>query len=212
MAEIKRGILGGVSGKVGTVVGANWRGKNIIRAIPRKSGKKPSQLQVEQRSKFKLMSNFLQPFNALFNRYFGTDRGLKSKVNLALSYHLQEAIAPEQDGFAIRLDKVVVSKGSIPTVPMNSVTVENDTLNLAWPSAIASGLAAATDLLTILVYEKQQKIMRVFERVVRRDAASFSTPLPESFDAANCAIWFFFSNLSNTECSTSLYLPIGEEN
>jgi len=79
MAEIKRGILGGVSGKVGTVVGANWRGKNIIRAIPRKSGKKPSPLQVEQRSKFKLMSNFLQPFNALFSRYFGTDRGLSLK-------------------------------------------------------------------------------------------------------------------------------------
>ncbi|MBB1149757.1 hypothetical protein H4K35_06360 [Myroides sp. NP-2] len=172
MAEIKRGILGGLSGKVGTVVGANWRGKNIIRVVPRKSGKKPSQLQLEQRSKFKLVSNFLQPFNALFSRYFGADRGLKSKVNLALSYHLQEAIEPQEDGFAIRFDKVVVSKGSIPTVPMNSVTVENDSLNFAWTSAMASGLAAATDLLTVVLYEKQQKIMRIFERVVSRDVNS----------------------------------------
>ena len=30
MAEIKKGILGGFSGKVGTVVGANWRGTNIL--------------------------------------------------------------------------------------------------------------------------------------------------------------------------------------
>ncbi len=32
MAEIKKGILGGFSGKVGTVVGVNWRGKDIIRS------------------------------------------------------------------------------------------------------------------------------------------------------------------------------------
>ena len=34
MAEIKKGILGGFSGKVGPVVGANWRGKDIIRSTP----------------------------------------------------------------------------------------------------------------------------------------------------------------------------------
>ncbi|WP_231738005.1 hypothetical protein [Myroides odoratus] len=40
MAEIRVGILGSVSGKVGTVIGANWGGKNIIRGLPRKSSKK----------------------------------------------------------------------------------------------------------------------------------------------------------------------------
>ena len=35
MAEIKKGILGGFSGKVGTVVGVNWRGKDIIRSLPK---------------------------------------------------------------------------------------------------------------------------------------------------------------------------------
>ncbi|MGV0847474.1 hypothetical protein ACTS9T_13015 [Empedobacter falsenii] len=37
MAEIKKGILGGFSGKVGTVVGVNWRGKDIINSLPKKS-------------------------------------------------------------------------------------------------------------------------------------------------------------------------------
>ena len=37
MAEIKKGILGGFSGKVGTVVGVNWRGRDIIKKKKKKS-------------------------------------------------------------------------------------------------------------------------------------------------------------------------------
>ncbi|WP_240180880.1 hypothetical protein [Myroides odoratimimus] len=37
MAEIKEGILGGVQGKVGTVVGYKYRGKNIIRSLAQKA-------------------------------------------------------------------------------------------------------------------------------------------------------------------------------
>lgn len=35
MAEIKIGILSGFSGKVGTVIGVNWREKYIIRILPK---------------------------------------------------------------------------------------------------------------------------------------------------------------------------------
>ena len=42
MANISKGILGGFSGKVGTIVGANYRGKDIIRSVPKKSGRKPT--------------------------------------------------------------------------------------------------------------------------------------------------------------------------
>ncbi len=49
MAEIKKGILGGFSGKVGT----NWRGKDIIRSLPKASKKAPTEEQLIQRVKFR---------------------------------------------------------------------------------------------------------------------------------------------------------------
>lgn len=49
MAQIKKGILGGFSGKVGTVVGANWRGKDIIRSLQKSNNKAPTDLQLLQR-------------------------------------------------------------------------------------------------------------------------------------------------------------------
>ena len=61
MGTIKQGILGGFSGKVGTVIGSSWKGISYMRGQaphvknPRTAG------QVNQRLKFNLALNFLQP-------------------------------------------------------------------------------------------------------------------------------------------------------
>lgn len=208
MAEIKQGILGGVSGKVGTVVGAQWRGKNIIRSLPRKSAKKPTILQLNQRSKFRLVSNFLQPLNPLLSHYFGSDQGLKSRVNLGLAYHLNEAIDnPKGQGgsFTIIYEKVVLSKGILPSVVMEKVSIDNGAITLAWTNNAGGSLAKDTDLLTVVVFDKKNKEMQIFEKVATRSSATFSTPLPASYDASTTVIWFFFTNDIDTECSTSMF-------
>ena len=92
MAEIKKGILGGFSGKVGTVVGVNWRGKDIIRSLPKKSKKRPTDLQLMQQIKFKKVIGFLQPIRPVLNLYFGNRVGLKSRYNIATSYTLSNAL------------------------------------------------------------------------------------------------------------------------
>ena len=80
MAEIKKGILGGFSGKVGPVVGANWRGKDIIRSTPKSSSRPKTDKQILQQLKFKTTITFLHPLRNIQNRFFGTDAGAKSKV------------------------------------------------------------------------------------------------------------------------------------
>lgn len=212
MAEIKQGILGGVSGKVGTVVGASWRGKNIIRAMPRKTGKKASKKQLDHRSKFRLVSNFLQPLNSLLNRYFGASQGLKSPINLALAYHIKEAVVAQEDAFVVQVEKVVISKGILPTVTMNTVSLDNATLSLAWTMNEAIGLGATTDLLTVVAYDKQSHVIQIFDRVVTRGTAAFSTPLPEGIEVGSCVIWFFLTNEEDTECSTSSFVKASGEN
>lgn len=206
MAEIKQGILGGVSGKVGTVVGASWKGKNIIRAIPRKTGKKPSQLQIDQRSKFKLVSNFLRPLNRLLGRYFGQNQGLKSRINLALAYHLQEAVMAEGEDIVIQVEKVLLSKGILPSLQEQNAGIADGTLTLTWTMGADIVLSQSTDLLTVVVYEKETKSFQIFEKIVAREATSFSTPLADNHENAVFCIWFFLTNATDTECSTSVFL------
>ena len=39
MGTYNKGILGAFSGKVGPVVGATWRGKDVMRSLPKKTNR-----------------------------------------------------------------------------------------------------------------------------------------------------------------------------
>lgn len=58
MGTFKKGILGGFSGTVGTVVGSTWRGMDVMRSRPKKSGSAPTPEQLLQREKFALAMRF----------------------------------------------------------------------------------------------------------------------------------------------------------
>ena len=61
MAKIEMGILGGFSGRVGTVVGYRRRGAWFVRAYQPHINDRKSAAQLEQRSRFKAMIQFASP-------------------------------------------------------------------------------------------------------------------------------------------------------
>ena len=65
MGTIKKGILGGFSGKVGTVVGSSWKGISYMRSLPLKVRNPRTLRQLDQRSKFAIALGYLKPLNGL---------------------------------------------------------------------------------------------------------------------------------------------------
>lgn len=61
MGTIKQGILGGFSGKVGTVIGSSWKGISYMRGRAQNVKNPQTEKQIEQRSKFALTLDFLKP-------------------------------------------------------------------------------------------------------------------------------------------------------
>jgi hypothetical protein len=51
MGVIKQGILGGFSGKVGSVVGTSWKGRAVMKAMPLSVANPRTSLQMQQRNK-----------------------------------------------------------------------------------------------------------------------------------------------------------------
>lgn len=51
MGKIKQGILGGFSGKVGSVVGTSWKGRAVMKAMPLSVANPRTAGQVQQRTK-----------------------------------------------------------------------------------------------------------------------------------------------------------------
>lgn len=61
MGTIKQGILGGFSGKVGTVVGGSWKGISYMRVLAQNVKNPRTDAQMNPRSNFALAMAFLKP-------------------------------------------------------------------------------------------------------------------------------------------------------
>ena len=92
MGRIRKGILGGFSGKVGTVVGSSWKGIAYMRSLPLKVKNPRTQPQRMQRSKFALSLSLLQPMTAFLRTGWKLYAYKKSPFNAAMSYTINNAI------------------------------------------------------------------------------------------------------------------------
>lgn len=153
MGTINKGILGGFSGKVGSVVGGNWKGIDYMRS---KSGKRnftASQAQLEQQAKFGLSIRFVQPFTSLAELSFRSFAVKKTGVNSMLSYVLKNAITGTYPAYAISYADVLVSRGDLPNALGPVVTAAAASIAVfSWTDNSGTGIAKADDKAILIAY------------------------------------------------------------
>ena len=88
MARINQGILGGFSGKVGSVVGANWKGIHYMRSKAASVANPRTEGQVKQRTKFSVTLRFLQPITAFLRIGYKHYANKKTAFNSSLDNFL----------------------------------------------------------------------------------------------------------------------------
>lgn len=207
MGTISKGILGGFSGTVGTVVGAHWRGKSIIRSRPTPSRRKPSDKQLEQQQKFKLAISFLQPLKNIQSRFFGADSGTKSRVNLAVSYTISNAIQMVAGVAELMFNKVLVSRGDLTGFQNAILTTQpGGVLHLEWEDNSTQGNANATDKVSILGYCTELQSWEIYEGVVMRSDLMADVTLPAYCLGKTMEVYAFLNSEKETSATTSFYL------
>ncbi len=207
MARITKGILGGFSGKVGTIVGANWRGKDIIRSIPTPSGRPPSEKQMLQQMKFKLVVSFLRPLGLIQKKYFGLNSGAKSRINLAVSYTINEAVQMVADVPELIYNKILITKGDLTGFQNVTATPQaGSKIGLNWEDNTAQGNAAATDRVTLVCYCKELNSFAVFEAAAERSALTTEVTLPSYYAGKEMQVWVYLNTLEETIACNSFYL------
>ncbi|MBC7826186.1 MAG: hypothetical protein H7122_00465 [Chitinophagaceae bacterium] len=114
MARISKGILGGFSGTVGTVVGGNWKGIDYMRskAVSRTSG--TSTAQDVQRAKFALASKFNRSMKDLLSISFRDFASKMTGMNSALSFTMKNAVVGIYPDLKIDYAQVLVARGNMP--------------------------------------------------------------------------------------------------
>jgi hypothetical protein len=207
MATFEKGILGGFSGKVGSVVGVRWRGKNVMRTVPQRGSYTPTAKQEEQRIKFKTVIGFLSPIVDVLNLYYGNPQSDKSRFNLATSYHLKNAVVSSPAGMVMDYAKVVISKGDLRGIDSGTLAAAaGQTLNFGWQDNSGQGKATATDTFFVVVYLPDLNLFYTNLDVATRDATTATVTLPDFMAGSEVEVWASFSKSEANFAAISTYM------
>ena len=207
MATYQKGILGGFSGKVGNVVGARWRGQDVMRSLPQRGDYKPTEDQLLQRERFKTVITFLTPIKPVLSKYFGKKQGVKSTYNLATSYHLREALTAIPGGFEMDFAKVLISKGDLRGLDTPTLAAAaNQVLDLGWVDNSGQGNADPLDQLVVVVYAPATHLYQTFEFVGTREETAVQLTLPAFMAGQEVQTWATFVTEDGKLAAISSYL------
>lgn len=153
MGVIKRGILGGFSGKVANVVGSSWKGISVMRSLPLSVANPKTNAQIQVRKKFstvarygsELLTTIIKP---LWDRFAQEMSGYNAfvKVNYARYDEENEFGA---DG------NVVISQGKLGETPITSGQIDygGTHITVAWDPTSQGSYQQGTDDVYLVVFD-----------------------------------------------------------
>lgn len=207
MGTYNKGILGPFSGKVGTVVGTSWRGKDIMRSLPKKTNRTATEIQQLQRDKFTFVSEFLTPMSPVLTKYFGSGSGEQTRRNQAMSYHMKEAVSYTEPDFEILYNKVQISKGDL--LGVQNATVASPTVSevvFNWEDNSGQGSAKTTDRLIVVLYAPESGLYHLLLDAATRNERNVTLTLPDYLSGQVLQSWITFASADDKSYATSIYM------
>jgi len=206
MGRIKKGILGGFSGKVGTVVGASWKGISYMRSLPQ-SLKNPRTLaQLSQRSKFALVQHLLQPLNDILRIGWKLHAQRKSPVNAATAYTLTNAVSGEYPDYKIVPGKLLVSRGTLTGVTNAFVSCSGGQVEFQWEDNSGNGSAQGTDkALVAIVNFAKGEVVTITAGAARHDCVQ-NVAVSSEWSGDEVHAYMGFVSENGKEVANSVYL------
>jgi len=197
MGIIKWGILGGFRNKTGTVVGSFWRTLDVIRGLPRISGKKATQAQLDQRIKFALVTNYFAWIGDLIAVGYKALSNIDTPMNVAVSYHLKQAVVGVSPNFTLDYTKVMFSQGKL-SMPygISAISTEAAEIELTWTDDGRDNRGKdGTDQLSILVFHPTLFDFVTLHNVVARSAKAYTISLPAEFSGSAVHCYMAFNSI-----------------
>jgi len=209
MGKLNMGILGGFSGTVGTVVGStNKKGDDIIRVKTKRTRTSNTEGQVNQRTKFGLVTGFMQELNFLLKIGFRDAAADEmTPFNYACQYALKNAITGEAPDFKLDYSKVLISQGFLSRETTAGAELVDGKVNFHWENNSGTGKSTPEDKGVLLVYNVDQSEVSYSMGAVTRGMKSGVLPVPYSEVGDMLLFFMFFQSAADaTIVSTSQFM------
>jgi hypothetical protein len=210
MGKIAQGILGGLSGKVGNIIGGSWKGIDYIRIKPSSVANPRTPGQVNQRNKFTLTLEYLEATSDFIKIGYKSFAVKKTEFNAAMSYVLNNAVGGIAPNFTIDYSSALLSRGPLSGV-LNGTTdlATAGQVSFNWGDNSAEGNANATDKAMVLVYNPSKKESISILDAADRTVGSQVVTIPNTYAGDTVELFMAFVSADGTQVSNSVYLGSG---
>jgi len=210
MGKISQGILGGISGKVGNVVGGTWKGIDYIRIKPSNVANPRTEGQVNQRNKFTITLEYLQANKDFIKIGYKSYAIKKTEFNAAMSYVLGNGIIGTSPNFTIDYTTALLSRGSLSSALNGSVDLATaGQVTFDWDDNSTDGNANATDKAMVVAYNPSKKESIYILDGADRAVGSQVLTIPASYAGETIELFMAFVSADGTKVSNSVYLGSG---
>lgn len=213
MAILETGQVGTFKGKIGQVVVSGWRGLLVGKKTPTKSGKPGSEDQIDQRSKFGLVTHFFRGMGEIIKLGYQSYKTGMTPMNAAVKYHLDNAVTGAYPNYALDYSKVLLSDANVigeidGGFAPAAVAAAGSIVKVEWQmrSNITNDATSPDDRLSIIIYSVTKQRFVVYKRVVPRSALKYNVELPLFFNGDTCHGYMFFNSPKGKDVSRSEYL------
>ena len=203
MGTIKQGILGGFSGRVGTVIGSSWKSVNYMRAMAISISNPKTEKQQLQRGKFLKAISFLKTITPFVRIGYKGYEWKQSAFNAAMSYVMKNAMASNG---TVDYSKVLVTHGSLTAAMNATVNVEGDKVSYTWQDNSGTGDAKTMDTAMLLVYNKDKREAIYDMNAATRSDTKAELTLPSNWSGNALAVYLSFCNEDSKSVANSVCL------
>jgi hypothetical protein len=207
MGKISLGILDGVSGKVGNIVGSNWKGIDYIRAKADHRNDPKTEKQMNQRTKFKGVTAFARSLLSVIIRpIWNPKAGKMTGTNLFVKKNIG---AFGVDGAIEDFSKLQLSVGDLP-LPANISVVTDDVVDsgikIKWENLLMQG-SVDDKLMLVAVNSADESVATMLDLPFKRGDGAADVVLP--FEArSDVNVYVFFGDVRGRSFSTSVYATV----
>ena len=206
MGTIKQGILGGFSGKVGTVVGSSWKGISYMRSLAQSVKNPRTSAQVGQRTRMSTAVAFVKTVIGFVNIGYRKFAKHMSPFNAATQEVLMSAVTGDYPDINIDYSAAILSKGSLEPVDGGTTTKGLGKVTFAWQHNSESGNAKATDKSMLLVYNPAKAASASLVSGATRNIKTADLTIPTTWAGDTAHAYMAFIRADNSMVSMSKYL------
>ena len=206
MGIIRRGILGGVSGKVANVIGGSWKGIEYLRSMPLSVANPRTTSQIANRDRFKsvtvlaseMLTTVVKP---LWDRFAVSMSGFNDfcRVNKDVF----------NDG-VFQESSLIISRGKMdaPTELTATENVPAHSFTVSWGTSLSDAYASADDEVYIAAIDGDGNFLAAVSGSVKRSAGTVTFSYPTTWTSISAYAYVAFRRKDGTIVSNSAIAPL----